>query len=412
MLASELIEYLQEYSYRDGNKTRVDFICVGGKKICRFHNQFWTSRQRQASSLHEISYRACFKPQLPRFFIETLTKPGDLVYDPFSGRGTTVLEAGLLARQVAANDLNPLSTLLSQPRFFVPDPSAVLARLESIPWVAGARPANDLDLSMFYHQRTLAEILALRSYLRRKEAQAKTDNIDRWIRMVATNRLSGHSPGFFSVYTLPPNQAASQRRQVEINRQRDQTPPYREIVPRILRKTKALLKDVTPGQAAVLAKIGAQGVFLSRDAQSTPEITTESVGLTVTSPPFLNVVHYAQDNWLRCWFNDISVKDVADSLSVTPSLQEWRQTMAAVLKELYRVTAPGGWVVFEVGEIRKGKIRLDEEAAPLGIAVGFQCIGVLVNTQEFTKTANIWGVGNNSSGTNTNRVVIFHKAAS
>ena len=34
-------------------------------------NEFWTSRQRAAHSLHEVSYRACFKPQLPRFFIET-----------------------------------------------------------------------------------------------------------------------------------------------------------------------------------------------------------------------------------------------------------------------------------------------------------------------------------------------------
>jgi hypothetical protein len=38
-------------------------------------NEFWTSGQRQAHSIHEISYRACFKPQLPRFFIERLTSP-------------------------------------------------------------------------------------------------------------------------------------------------------------------------------------------------------------------------------------------------------------------------------------------------------------------------------------------------
>ncbi len=31
-------------------------------------NEFWTSGQRQAHSLHEVSYRACFKPQLPRIF--------------------------------------------------------------------------------------------------------------------------------------------------------------------------------------------------------------------------------------------------------------------------------------------------------------------------------------------------------
>jgi hypothetical protein len=34
---------------------------------------------------------------------------------------------------------------------------------------------------------------------------------------------------------------------------------------------------------------------------------------------------------------------------------------------------------------------------------------VLINDHEFTKTANCWGVDNNSKGTNTNRVVVFCK---
>ncbi|MBP7599843.1 MAG: hypothetical protein KA750_00750, partial [Thermoflexales bacterium] len=74
--------------------------------------EFWTAQQRQASSLHEVSYRGCFKPQLPAYFINRFSRPGDLVYDPFSGRGTTALEAGLLGRAVAANDVNPLSRML------------------------------------------------------------------------------------------------------------------------------------------------------------------------------------------------------------------------------------------------------------------------------------------------------------
>ena len=70
-------------------------------------NEFWTSKQRAASRLHEISYRACFKPQLPRFFIQRLTRPGDRVYDPFMGRGTTLIEAALFQcasrKEVAAH---------------------------------------------------------------------------------------------------------------------------------------------------------------------------------------------------------------------------------------------------------------------------------------------------------------------
>ena len=56
-------------------------------------NEYWTSRQRQAHSLHEISYRACFKPQLPRFFIDRLTQLGDAVYDPFMAVSYTHLRA-------------------------------------------------------------------------------------------------------------------------------------------------------------------------------------------------------------------------------------------------------------------------------------------------------------------------------
>jgi hypothetical protein len=59
-------------------------------------NEFWTAAQRQAHSIHEVSYRACFKPQLPRFFIDRLSQPGDAVYDPFMGRGTTPIEAALV----------------------------------------------------------------------------------------------------------------------------------------------------------------------------------------------------------------------------------------------------------------------------------------------------------------------------
>ncbi len=54
-------------------------------KIPVYSNEFWTSKQRAAHSLHEISYRACFKPQLPKF-ITRLTDPGGaLIYDPLWG---------------------------------------------------------------------------------------------------------------------------------------------------------------------------------------------------------------------------------------------------------------------------------------------------------------------------------------
>ena len=74
-----------------------------------------------------------------------------------------------------------------------------------------------------------------------------------------------------------------------------------------------------------------------------------------------------------------------------------------------RITVNGGWVAFEVGEVRKGEVRLDESVIPLGRNSGFECAGVLINEQNFTKTSNIWGISNRKRGTNTNRIVVFYK---
>tara|TARA_Y100001960_G_scaffold222311_1_gene232567 strand:- start:306 stop:563 length:258 start_codon:yes stop_codon:yes gene_type:complete len=83
--------------------------------------------------------------------------------------------------------------------------------------------------------------------------------------------------------------------------------------------------------------------------------------------------------------------------------------MSSVFEELYRITIPEGWVAFEVGEVNNGKLELDEYVVPLGVRSGFDCAGVMVNSQDFTKTSNIWGVNNMKTGTNTNRIVLFNK---
>ena len=408
----DLTTYLAEISreaepWRPRTSPVSEENTLEGFDVRRYYGEFWTSAQRKASSLHEVSYRACFKPQLPRFFITAGTSEGDIVYDPFSGRGTTVIEAGLLGRRVAANDANPLSRILTRPRFFVPSEQEVTDRLEGIPLDPGARAP--IDLSMFYERRTEAEIVSLRDYLLARQDDGTEDHIDSWIRMVATTRLTGHSPGFFSVYTLPPNQAVSQARQIRINHQRKQVPPYRDVRQLIRRKTISLTRQISAADRQRLAHAGEQGLFLTGDSRHTPQITDDSVSLTVTSPPFLDTVQYGKDNWLRCWFNSIDAGEVEENLTVTRSLETWCSAMAATFRELFRITVPGGHVAFEVGEVRGGLLRLDEYVLPLGLAAGFSPLGVLVNHQHFTKTSHIWGIGNNTTGTNTNRIVVFRK---
>ncbi len=410
-------EGVPEISGADGHSDRIqhylpgqvtiDNVQVGDLVVWRYSAELWTSGQRKASSIHEISYRACFKPQLAAFFIERFSEERDLVYDPFGGRGTTAIEAGLLGRMVVQNDINPLSALLTRPRFFVPAKEAVIDRLSLVPRDFEKSP--QLDLSMFYHPATEKEILALREFLTGRKHQGEDDEIDAWIRMVATNRLTGHSSGFFSVYTLPPNQAVSPDAQSKINIKRQQVPPYRDTHEIIVKKTRTLTRNLTINERERLRNAGDSGIFLTGHAASTPEIRDNSVQLTVTSPPFLNIVQYSKDNWLRCWFNAIDDTAIGKKITMTHSLDVWVAMITGVFHELFRITRPGGWVAFEVGEVKKGTVCLDEYVIPVGISAGFRCECILINQQEFTKTSNIWGIGNNNSGTNTNRIVLFQK---
>jgi hypothetical protein len=380
-----------------GTRTRV--TDTGG--VPTFVNEFWTAKQRAAHGLHEVSYRACFKPQLPRFFIDRLTEPGQRVHDPFMGRGTTLLEAALASRVPVGCDVNPLSRVLVEPRLEPPTLAQVERRLAEIDW-ARAGDARD-DLEVFYHPETLRELAALRAHL----LSPGIDAVDRWIRMVAVNRLTGHSPGFFSVYTLPPNQAVSIESQKKINRDRDQTPPRRDVPRLIAKKSRALLSEVDAVTRRTLARVRPEAQLVTGSCDRTPGIASGSIALVVTSPPFLDVVDYAGDNWLRCWFCGIDVASV--EITVLKRLEAWQAAMTAVFHELTRLLAPGGHVAFEVGEVRGGKVRLEEAVIPCGVAAGLEPELVLINDQKFTKTANCWGVQNGAKGTNTNRVVLFRR---
>lgn len=387
-----------------GTETRIETLHgVSIKPIPVFINEFWTSKQRAAHSLHEISYRACFKPQLPRFFIERLTDRDDLVYDPFMGRGTTLLEGALLGRQVAGCDVNPLSALLLAPRLNPPHLEEVQERLKQID-LTWDNPLPE-ELFVFYHPETLRQICALREYYMHKKK--KLDPVDLWIRMVATNRLTGHSKGFFSVYTLPPNQAVTLERQKLINQQRNQCPDRRDVPALILRKTKALLSRVTEDDRKRLQWYGSKALLLTQSCESTEKIPGNSVTLVVTSPPFLDTVDYARDNWLRCWFNAIDAPKIP--LWIFKRIEDWQKQMASMFKELYRILQPGGYVAFEVGEVRSGQVKLEEVVIPAAESARFIPLLVLMNVQKFTKTSNCWGVSNLTKGTNTNRVVLMQK---
>ena len=360
--------------------------------------EFWTSRQRQGHSLHEISYRACFKSQLPEYFIQRYTKPGDSVLDPFMGRGTTPLQAHLMGRVGHGSDANPLCLMLARPRFKPPDLADIQARLDDMPRTADI-PADDEPLLTFYHPTVMQQLIAYKLWFADRTSDGIFDNTDDWIRMVCINRLSGHSSGFFSVRTMPPNQAVTIERQRIINDRNNQTPEPKDIPTIIIRKSRSLLRSGRPHANATAPNLA---VTQSHELHYAPD---DSIDLGVTSPPFLDIVDYKGDNWLRCWFADIDTDAVQIDSHANPT--SWRNWLQDTFAELARVLRPGGRIAFEVGEVRNATLNLEEEVIRATNNLPLNPEKVMINLQHFTKTSNLWGVGNNTRGTNTNRVVVL-----
>src|SRR5690242_7655887 len=82
---------------------------VAAGRDWNFHD---INTRQHPHSLHP--YPAKFIPQIPHKAIETWSAKGDLVYDPFGGCGTTLLEASLMGRPSIGTDNNSVAVLVSR----------------------------------------------------------------------------------------------------------------------------------------------------------------------------------------------------------------------------------------------------------------------------------------------------------
>ena len=369
--------------------------------------EFWTEQQRQMHSLHYVvSYRASFKPELPEFFISRYSAPGGVVLDPFNGRGTTALQANLMGRTAYGSDVNPMSGRITYPKCNPVSALEIEERLDDVELDPDTPVGGEDDFSMFYHPGTYREIVGLKRYL----AENFTD-ADRFIELVALSRLHGHSPGFFSVYSFPQISVPSAN-QVKINERRNQTPDYRPIKTRILRKASRSLAD---GKIDRIRRASRNNRFELCDAREL-SFPDASADLIVTSPPFLNKADYILDNWMELWFLGIDEDAVRKGVVQTTSLKKWIEFMTPAIAEMGRVLRSDGVAVIEVGEVMIGDelVHLDEvivdivgdlrsDGCPLVVEE------VLIHEQDFTKLANCFKIDNNKKGTNTHRLVVLRR---
>ncbi|HEX7474175.1 MAG TPA: DNA methyltransferase, partial [Candidatus Limnocylindrales bacterium] len=194
----------------------------------------WKDQQRLwGPSLHPMcSYLASFPAALAHAFIARWSRPGDVVLDPFSGRGTTPLQACAEGRIGVGNDLNPFAHLLTASKVDPAGQAEARTRLTALRlgWVgvapgwldlagrviadAGAGTARiptagtgrgpdagdeivPAEVALAFHPRTLAQLLFVRSSLQLDQ------RVDRFLAAGITGILHGKSQTYLS--ELMPN---------------------------------------------------------------------------------------------------------------------------------------------------------------------------------------------------------------
>lgn len=313
--------------------------------------------QRWGHPWHAMcSYLGTFPASLARAIISMLSSPGDCVMDPFSGRGTTLLEARLLGREALVSDLNPMAIALSRAKNADVGLEQVLVEIEQlrstydrVMYLPEAHVQPD-DILLIYSPETLAQLC----YLRRKLVKSNTD-----VRAFLLGALLGvmhgaerqdGSSAYASIsmpntFSMSPNYVRRFVETKQLNR------IGRDVFEILAAKCERLFKEPAP--------TGSKGIVIPFDAKrlaQNPEFAEYHgrVKLVVTSPPYLGVVNYAKQNWIRNWLlQPAEYYGGEANLDDDLTLPAWLDFIEATIEQLKKFLSPDGVLVLVIGDVSK-----------------------------------------------------------
>jgi len=375
----------------------------------------WKAQPRLwGHSLHPMcSYLASFPAALSHAFIARYSRPGDVVLDPFSGRGTVPLQAAAEGRIGVGNDLNPFAHLLTAAKVEAPSLAEARTRVTALRLVWASDTARWLDLAaaiqadpagggpepvpaevaMAFHPRTFAQLLFLR------DAFDLETRVDRFLAAAIAGILHGKSLSYLS--TLMPNTFSMAPRYVRDFAARTAfASPDRDAFDGLEAKLTRLYRDPLP-RSPGLALLGD-----ARDAGTRAARALKARGLpararlVVTSPPYLRVVKYGYYNWLRTWFLGFDARAIDATLDDAHRRLPYLEFLGTVLSDLRGVMADDGIVVLVIGDVATDRGRASTDGHDLADQVweaaaapsGFRLAGIADDDVHANrKMTKLWG---------------------
>ena len=405
----------------------------------------WKDQQRLwGHAFHPMcSYLASFPAALAHAFIARYSRPGDVVLDPFSGRGTTPLQACAEGRIGVGNDLNPFAHLLTAAKVEPATRAQAVTRVaglrlawnvEAAGWLALAtrviaKPGDPLalvpaagsrggpgdgsepvpaEVALAFHPRTLGQLLSVRSAL------DLDDRTDRFLAAALTGILHGKSASYLS--ELMPNTFSMAPRYVrEFATRTAFASPERDVFRGLTSKLDRLFRQAPPSIEGVALLGDARDVAPRARAALRERGRSDRARLVVTSPPYLRVVKYGYYNWLRTWFLGFDARAIDATLDDAHHREPYLLFLRDVLAGLRPVLADDAVVVLVIGDVEtdrgrriRGGVGLAERAwAAAAEPEGYRLAGVaLDDVAAVKKMTKLWG-DEAGRATKTDRILVL-----
>lgn len=253
--------------------------------------------------LHALCpYFAMFPEEFVKEQAVRHTRRGDLVFDCFSGRGTTVLESLLLDRRAAGIDINPVAFCISAAKAQLPDSEHLQDRIDDLEWMFGQTSTTSLSrersaLPRFFgrafHWHTLEQLLFLRRALK-----WRTGRTDRFIAALVLGSLHGDmdkSSSYFS-NQMPRTISTKPDYSLDYWSRHDLWPRKRNVFEVLRQRAELRFTGTQPSH---------DGNIVLGDARRSATLFRGlhgQVKALITSPPYYDVTNFEEDQWLRLWF--------------------------------------------------------------------------------------------------------------
>ena len=388
-----------------GHAQRSVFTKLSKPKTLGELPRIWRAAPRRwGHPLHGLcSYMAMFPPSIPHTFVRWLTEPGDVVYDPFCGRGTTPLEACLLGRFGFGSDANPLALLLSAAKVDPPSSRAIYDRVRALRAVVRARRIDAVPehIRMLFAERTLGQLLSLKTAL---DLSSRTD---RYLMAVLLGVLhanadnSGKPRGLTvampNTFSMAPGYVADYIRAHQL------VAPEVRVLDVLERRLSTFEKAARPTL---------RGRAWHRDASAKPSgpVTRDPAKLVFTSPPYLQAILYGKFNWIRLWMLGHAPKEVDKNLFTSQSLTKYVAFMSDVLQGVRASMRDDGYACLVIGDVRQDRRELNlAEAVADGCVPGTGLRTVAIISDRLPtehKVSRIWK-DNKGRATKTDRLLLL-----